>query len=347
VLDEPTAALPTPDAARVHRAVRAARAKGVGFIYVSHRLEEVFSLCDCLTVLRDGRTVATADVAEVHMGQVIKWVAGKAVAIERRPPQVSDQAPIRLSATRLSGGVITAPFDLSICAGEIVGITGIIGSGYDRVCEWVGGVIASESGVIVLDNQTVRLGSTKAMRGAGCEIVVGDRGKGAFPDLAVRENLFADAVCTGPRGWPSLERERERAVELTTRFGVRPRNTTEEPIRSFSGGNQQKVLFARALMHEPKLIVLIDPTAGVDVGARVELHDLLRTAAAQGTAALLGSSDFEEIAAMCNRVLVVRDGAVRAELRGDDVRIDRLFTEAHAGGCHSAGLHAPMGGGTA
>jgi ribose transport system ATP-binding protein len=330
VLDEPTAALPTPDAARLHRAVRAAKAKGVAFIYVTHRLEEIFSLCDRVTVLRDGCTVASAAVADIHIEQVIQWVAGKSVGSERRPSLVANDAPIRVRATGLADGLVTTPFDLSIRAGEIVGITGIIGSGYDRVCEWIGGMAAAESGAITLEGQNLRMGSPKAMRGAGCEIVVGDRVKGAFPDLSVRENLFAEAVYCGPRGWPSLERERKRAADLVALFGVRPRDAVEAPIRSLSGGNQQKVLFARALMHDPAMVVLIDPTAGVDVGARAELHDLLRAAAAKGTAALIGSSDFEEVAAICNRVLVVRDGAVRAELTGDEVRMDRLFSEAHA-----------------
>jgi ribose transport system ATP-binding protein len=317
--------------------VRAAQAKGVAFIYVSHRLEEVFSLCDRLTVLRDGRTVASAAVADIHIGQVIQWVAGKSVGTERRPPVVADDAPIRVRATGLADGLVTTPLDLSIRAGEIVGVTGIIGSGYDRVCEWIGGVAAAASGVMTLDAQDLRMGSPKAMREAGCVIVVGDRAKGAFPDLSVRENLFADAVYRGPRGWPSLERERKRAAELVALFGVRPRDAVEAPIRSLSGGNQQKVLFARALMHEPALLVLLDPTAGVDVGARAELHDLLRAAAVKGTAVFIGSSDFEEVAAICNRVLVVRDGAVRAELTGDDVRMDRLFAEAHAADAGHAG----------
>jgi ribose transport system ATP-binding protein len=344
ILDEPTAALPTPDAARVHHAVRAARAKGVAFIYVSHRLEEVFALCDRLTVLRDGQTIASAAVADVRIGQVIQWVAGKSVAVERHPPVVADDARIRVAANGLSGDVITAPISFSIRAGEIVGVTGIIGSGYDRICEWLGGVSAAESGAIELENQAVDSGPTWAMRRAGCEIVVGDRAKGAFPDLTVRENLFADAVYRDARGWPSIDQERQRAAEIVILFGVRPRDSTEAPIRSLSGGNQQKVLFARALMHEPALLVLIDPTAGVDVGARAELHDLLRVAAANGTATLFGSSDFEEVAAICNRVLVVRDGSIGAELTGDDVRMDRLFAEAHSGSGHGAGEHAANGG---
>jgi ribose transport system ATP-binding protein len=343
VLDEPTAALPTPDAARLHRAVRAARAKGVAFIYVSHRLEEVFSLCHRITVLRDGRTVASADVADVHIGQVVQWVAGKSVGTERRPPAVPDDAPIRVRATGLADGLVMTPLDLSIRAGEIVGVTGIIGSGYDRICEWIGGVAAAKSGTISLNNRTVRQNSAQVMREAGCEIVVGDRARGAFPDLTVRENLFAAAVYSGPHGWPSLERERKRAKELVDVFGVRPRDAIESPIRSLSGGNQQKVLFARALMREPALIVLVDPTAGVDVGARAELHDLLRAAAAEGTSALLGSSDFEEVASICNRVLIVRDGAVQIELSGDDVRMDRLFAEAHAAGGHHPEHHGARG----
>jgi ribose transport system ATP-binding protein len=336
VLDEVTAALPSPDAARVHKSIRAAKAAGVAFVYVSHRLEEVFDLCERMTVLRDGRNVASAVVKDVSSAQVIEWIAGNFIATGRRPSARRQDAPVRLRGEGLKGGLIETPFDIAVRAGEIVGVTGIIGSGYGQICEWLCGLAAPASGTVLVDEAPVPLGSTRRSRDAGCEIVAGDRSRGAFPERTVRENLFADAVCR-KAGRPDLAEESRQAIATLIRFGVRPRDAAEFPMQSLSGGNQQKVLFARALNQAPKVLVLIDPTSGVDIGARTDLHNLLRESASAGAAIVVGSSDFEEVAAISDRVLVVRDGALGAELLDDEIKWDRLFAEAHGG--HRAHHH--------
>ncbi|BCH29378.1 ribose import ATP-binding protein RbsA 1 [Mesorhizobium sp. L-8-10] len=334
VVDEVTAALPSPDVARVHEAIRAARARGVAFIYVSHRLEEVFQLCDRLTVLRDGRNIATADVGSVDMARVVEWIAGRRVAL-KRPAAPSAHGRVRLVARALRGGVVEQPIDFAVAAGEVLGITGIIGSGYDAICAMTAGIDAPASGRVEIDGRVIAPGSTADSRAAGLEVVLGERSRAAFAERTVRENLFADAIY-GPAGWPDLAGELRRTDELVGNFGVRPRNCAEATIQSLSGGNQQKVLFARALMADPKALVLVDPTAGVDVGARAELHDVMRGAVARGAAVLFGSSDFEEIMAVADRVLVVRDGRIASTLEGEDATWDRLFLEAHGGAAHTA-----------
>jgi ribose transport system ATP-binding protein len=341
VLDEVTAALPSPDAARVHKAIRAARTAGVAFIYVSHRLEEVFDLCDRVTVLRDGQNVATANIRDARSEQVIEWIAGKSVSTKRRATAIGPDAPVRLRGENLKGGVIECPVDLSVRAGEILGVTGILGSGYGQICEWLCGLDRPSSGMVSIDGARLGLGSTRNARAAGCEIVVGDRTRGAFPERKVRENLFADVVGR-KNGRVDLAQEALSAARTLDAFGVRPRDASELQIQALSGGNQQKVLFARALAQRPKVLVLIDPTAGVDIGARAEMHDLLRQAAAGGAAIVLGSSDFEEVAGISSRVLVARDGAIGAELDGDEIRWDRLFAEAHGG--HRPHHHTQAGG---
>jgi ribose transport system ATP-binding protein len=330
VLDEVTAALPSPDAARVHKSIRAAKVAGVAFIYVSHRLEEVFDLCERMTVLRDGRNVASAAVKEVSSSQVIEWIAGNVVATGRRQSGRRLDAPIRLRGEGLIGGAIETPFDIEVREGEIVGVTGILGSGYSQICEWLCGLAAATTGSVLVDEIRIELGNTRSARDAGCEIVAGDRSRAAFPERTVRENLFADAVYR-KAGRPDLAEESRQAIATLGRFGVRPRDAAEFQMQSLSGGNQQKVLFARVLNQTPKVLVLIDPTAGVDIGARSDLHDLLRASAAAGAAIVIGSSDFEEVAAISDRVLIVRDGAIGAELLGDDIKWDRLFAEAHGG----------------
>jgi len=331
VLDEVTAALPSPDAARVHRAIRAARATGVAFIYVSHRLEEVFDLCDRMTVLRDGKVVATAPVKDVGADRVIEWIAGRSVSNNRKPiAEMKADAPIRLRGERLRGGVVEFPTDIEVREGEIVGITGIIGSGYNQICEWLCGLGLPEEGTIHIDGTSLAPGSTRRARDAGCEAVLGDRTRGAFPERRVRENLFADRIARR-EGRPDL-REEARLTHNTLRsFGVRPADAAEMAMHSLSGGNQQKVLFARALAQDPKVLVLIDPTAGVDIGARADLHRMLQGAVTRGAAVVIGSSDFEEITAICDRVLIVRNGVISAELKQADICWQRLFAEAHGG----------------
>ena len=332
VLDEVTASLPSPDAARVHRAIRAARTTGVAFLYVSHRLEEVFDLCDRLTVLRDGRVVACAAVADVDSDKIIEWIAGRSVAKERKPGRAAHRsdAPIRLAGMGLCGDGVAAPTTIEVRAGEIVGVTGIIGSGYSQICEWLCGLGAPEQGSMTIDGAHIPPGSTRKARDAGCEAVLGDRSRAAFPERRVRENLFADRIARKD-GRVDLVEEAARTESVIKTYGVRPAHAREMAMQSLSGGNQQKVLFARALTQKPKVLVLIDPTAGVDIGARGDLHDMLRRSAADGAAIVMGSSDFEEIVATCDRVLVIRDGTIGAELTGEEIRWERLFAEAHSG----------------
>lgn len=331
VLDEVTAALPSPDAARVHRAIRAARASGVAFIYVSHRLEEVFDLCDRMTVLRDGRVVATAAVKDVGADKVIEWIAGRSVSRTSKPAiRTNADTPIRLRGERLRGGVVQTPTDIDVRQGEILGITGIIGSGYGQICEWLCGLDRPDEGTIRIDGARLEPGSTRRARNAGCEIVHGDRTRGAFPERRVRENLFADRIARR-EGRADLNEEARRTRDTLRNFGVRPTDAAEMAMQSLSGGNQQKVLFARALTQDPRVLVLIDPTAGVDIGARADLHQMLRNAAARGASIVVGSSDFEEITALCDRVLIVRDGGIGAELQQGDISWEALFAEAHGG----------------
>ena len=332
VVDEVTAALPTPDVSRVHAAIRAASDRGVAFIYVSHRLEEVFQLCDRLTVLRDGCNVATAEVAAVDVDQVIAWIAGKSVRFGRSAP-AAGRGAARLFVSEVGGRGLAEPIDMTIAGGEIVGVTGIIGSGYDCIGELVAGIEPSQGGRIAIDGREIVPGSTAAARVAGLEVVLGDRNKAAFAERTVRENLFADRLFRTGR-LANLRGERLRSQELIKDFDVRPEKCGEVLIQSLSGGNQQKVLFARALMSEPRVLVLIDPTAGVDVGARAELHKLLRKAARGGAAILFASSDFEELVAVADRVLIIREGRIHVEVKSEDITWDRLFMEAHGGGAH-------------
>jgi ribose transport system ATP-binding protein len=320
VLDEVTASLPSPEAARLHEVLKAARGRGMSFVFVTHRIEEIFGLCDRATVMANGRRVATADVASIDHQMLVRWIIGRDMGASTRR-EAKARGPLRLRLEGALGAGILEPVSLDVAEGEILGITGLIGSGYLELAHWLAGLETPASGRLDLGGVGMPFGDPRRLRQAKCEVVVGDRARGAFADLTVRENMFPTRL--------SLSVERRRAAELVERYGVRPGDCSEAAIRTLSGGNQQKVLFLRAIEQQPQVIVLIDPTVGVDVGAREELYAILHAEAARGASVILASSDFDEVAAHSHRVLVLSGGTVAAMLAGGDLTRERLIAEAH------------------
>jgi ribose transport system ATP-binding protein len=327
VLDEISASLPAPEMSRLQESLRTSRQAGIAYLYVTHRLEEVFELADRVTVLRDGRRVTTAPVAGLAREELVRWIVGD--AIEEPQALVGDQAsepgPVRLRVEDLEGGELSAPFSFEVRGGEIVGLCGLIGSGSREVARILGGATPRTGGQAMLDDRHLPLGDTAAMAGRGCAYVPGDRNRdGVVADLSVRENLFVGRRGKGEDAFCFPRRERARGAALAERFGVRPPGSLERPVSFLSGGNQQKVIFARALRRQPDLLVLDDPTAGVDVGSRVQLHGFVRDCAAAGAAVVLASTDYEEVASQADRVLVMSHGRLVAELAREELTPNRL-----------------------
>ncbi len=327
VLDEVTASLPSPEAARLHEVLKTARKRGVSFVFVTHRIEEIFGLCDRATAMANGRRVATADVATIDHQMLVRWIIGRDVGQSSRL-----DAPVygttRLRLDGAMGDGLAEPISLDVASGEILGITGLIGSGYHELSMWLAGIATPARGAMSLGGTTMPFGVPALLRQAGCQVVVGDRSRGAFADLTVRENMFPAGVSRSGAGM-GLGAERRRAAELVRQYKVRPGDCEEAAIRTLSGGNQQKILFLRAIEQKPSLIILIDPTVGVDVGAREELYAILHAEAERGAAVILASSDFEEIAAHSHRVLVLSGGTLAANLSQAELTQGRLIAEAH------------------
>ena len=328
VLDEVSSSLPAPEVARLSEALRAARGAGVGFVYVTHRLEEIFGLADRVTVLRDGRRIVTEDVADVSHDAVVRWILGDAapaeLAVARERHDLSD-APVRLRVQELIGPGLDAPVSFDVRAGETVAICGLVGCGARELAELLGGARAATSGSARLDEEVLPLGKPSRLRDAGCTYVPGDRQhSGAILSLSVRENLFlhrkrgADGFIRRPRDEQGIARR------LTERFDVRPAGAVEQPLMTLSGGNQQKVIAGRALRNAPRMLVVDDPTAGVDIGSRAQMHELMRRATADGTVLVMASTDFEEVAAQADRALVMRHGRVHTELSGAELTTQGL-----------------------
>jgi ribose transport system ATP-binding protein len=334
VLDEPTAALPEADVARLLDVLRRLRAQGIGIIYVTHRLDEVFRIADRVTVLRDGHHIATTPVAETTPAALVQAIIGRRLDdLFVAPPPPAGEVALRV---RDLAGRGVGPISFDVATGEIVSLVGLRGAGHDVVGRMIFGDIAAESGSVALG-----AAMTRGLR-AAIALRIGfvsskRREESVAPSLSVRENLFMNPTmlgtgalqAIGPRG------ERGRARQVLHRLSVRPPDT-ERPIITLSGGNQQKVVLSRWMEAGSRLLVLEEPTFGVDVGSKAEIYALLRGALGHGLSVLLVSSDFEEVVGLCHRALVLDRGHVVAELPRAALSVERLTEAASGGRAHAA-----------
>lgn len=331
VLDEPTASLPADEVARLFAALRRLRDRGVGMIYVSHRLDEVFEIADRMVVLRDGRVVADKPVAGATARHVILAIIGREPAqVFRRSERRQDRVRLALEGlwTRAVG-----PVSCRVRAGEVVGLVGLRGAGQDAIGRALFGVHPVASGRVLLDGVPVSPASPGEAMRAGIMLVSGDRvGESAVANMSVRENLFLNPTAAGRGDLRPIRprRETDAARALGARVGLRP-NDPDLPIETLSGGNQQKVVVGRWLHLGGAVYVFEDPTAGVDVGAKADIYRLFDAALQAGAAILIASTDFEEVANVCHRALVFDRGRVVAELAGDGLSVGALLAAASAG----------------
>jgi ribose transport system ATP-binding protein len=339
VLDEVSSSLPAPDVARLTESLRRSRDGGLGYVYVTHRLDEVFGFADRITVLRDGVGVLTTRTADTSMDALVGAITGSAdtVAAIRPAPSAPDRAPgegLRVEA--LAGRGVAEPLSFAVAPGQVLAICGQVGCGAREVADLLGGAARPRSGRAWLGETLLPLGVPARLRELRCDYVPGDRqGAGVIAALSVRENLFATRRRTAAPTDDALvrpRRERRRSRALVERYDVRP-GRTEAPMSALSGGNQQKVVMARSLRAQPQLLVVDDPTAGVDVGARVQLHGFVRAAADAGAVVVLVSTDFQEVADLADRALVMAHGRVVADLAAGAIS-ERRLSEASYGVGH-------------
>jgi len=330
VLDEPTSSLPANEVARLFVALRRLRERGVGMIYVSHRLDEVFQIADRMVILRDGRVVGERSVAETSPEEVILLIVG------REPSQVFRRPARHEGAARLVfKQVITpdaGPLDCRIRSGEVVGFVGLRGAGQECVGRVLFGLAPAIGGRILLDGRPIAPSSPRQAMDLGINLVCADRvAESIVPGLTVRENLFLNPVAAGRTLVSYLEPDGETrlACELGDRVALKP-NDPSIPIDWLSGGNQQKVVIGRWLHLNGLIYAFEDPTAGVDVGAKAEIYRLFDVVLNAGATILIMSTDFEEVAHICHRALVFDRGRVVAELAGGDLSAENLLAAASA-----------------
>lgn len=324
-LDEPTASLPPDEVAIVLEALCGYASRGQSIIFISHRLEEVLGVSDRISVFRDGRNVALLSREGIGHERLVELIVGGAVEMpeKRDQPAASVAAPV-LAVTQLRGGPL-AGVDLSVGAGELVGVAGLNGSGRSSLLQTLFGLHRRDGGEVVLDGEPVEFSQPREAIAAGVAYVPEDRAENAlFPELSVAENLTGGGVAEfAPRLRIRHRSERRYAEAAIESFLIRT-ESAEAEVKTLSGGNQQKIVLARWLRRRPRVLLLDEPTHGVDVGARAEISHLIRNAADEGTAVVVVSSDFDELTELCDRVVVLRDGVVAGELGGLELTVDRL-----------------------
>lgn len=314
IMDEPTASLVEADVQRLMTVVRQLRQRGVGIVYVSHRMSEIFALADRVTVLRDGALVGTRDIGEVDERQLVSMMVGR--DIDSLFPKVDAAiGDTVLEVKNLNHGRHVQDISFSLRRGEILGIAGLVGSGRTEVALTLFGMTPATSGEIILNGKKVDIRSPKQARDLGISYVPEDRGlQGLVKPMAIRKNVSMATIDRLSKGiFIQSKQEAAKAVGAVKRFGVRCRNI-EQPVGELSGGNQQKVVIAKWLETKPQILILDEPTRGVDVGAKAEIHTIMGELVSQGVSILMISSELPEVLGMSDRVLVMSGGRITGEI---------------------------------
>ncbi|MDO9416750.1 sugar ABC transporter ATP-binding protein [Pararhizobium sp.] len=327
VLDEPTAVLAAQDAERLHGIISNLRSKGVGIVYISHRLEEVFQIADRMTVLKDGERVGTVATSEVTIDQVIRMMVGRPLSamFPERPDR--NIGPELLTVDRINSGRRVRNVSFSIKAGEIVGLGGLIGSGRTEVARLIFGADPLDSGTISLRGIPLKSRSPKDAVAAGIGLVPEDRKmQGVILDKPIRTNATMAKLSDVVNALGFLKSKSERRIVDDLGKSLRLKaSSIDAPVSSLSGGNQQKVVLAKWFHADGDVIILDEPTRGVDVGAKTEIYALINKLAAAGKAVLVISSEHQELFGLCDRVLAMGEGEIRGELLPADYSEENLL----------------------
>ncbi|MFY0407528.1 sugar ABC transporter ATP-binding protein [Solicola sp. PLA-1-18] len=331
ILDEPTSSLDADEVAELFRVIRSLRDEGVAIVFVSHFLEQVFEISDRMTVLRNGRLVGEYETAGLTRLELVSAMLGREMdLLEEIERAVADVEPAAvaplLKATGLGRTGAIEPFDLEVRPGEVVGLAGLLGSGRTELARLLFAADRPDTGHVEVDGTTLRMRSPRSAIAAGIAFCSEDRkGEGLVADLSIRDNLVL--AMQAARGWarPIPRRTKDELVaKYIEALDIRPGNP-DALIGNLSGGNQQKVLLARWLVTEPKLLILDEPTRGIDVGAKAQIQKLVADLAAAGMAVVYISAELEEVVRLSDRVVVLRDRRLIAELDGRDVTVSEVM----------------------
>ena len=330
-MDEPTSSLTEQETEVLFSIMRNLKAQGVSLIFISHRLEEVFEICDRVTILRDGRHIATRPASELDQNQIVSLMVGREMG-DMYHYEETERRDIVLSSADLSDGQELRSVSFDLFGGEILGIAGLVGAGRTALAETLFGIHRATSGEINISGESVKIQSPQHAIRWGMGFVPEDRKlQGLFLNMAVRENInMSNMGQVSNFGFVSRGHANEMARDYVEKLDIRTPGLRQK-VGNLSGGNQQKVVIARWLTLAPQVLILDEPTRGVDVGAKAEIHSLMRQLAAEGVGVLVISSELPEILGVSDRVLVMHEGRITGEFSREEATQDKIMHAATGG----------------
>jgi len=331
VMDEPTAALTDREIESLFKVIDSLKTQGVSIIYISHRMEEIFNICDRITILRDGQYIGTENIAETSFEEIVKMMVGRELG-EQFPERDRPVGDVIFEVANLGRAGYFKDINFDIKEGEILGVAGLMGAGRSEVMEVIFGFHKKDSGSIKLNGKNLTIKHPRDAVKAGIGFITEDRkSKGLVIDASIRENIALTNLKTiSSGGVISNSKENKMVIELIKRLHVRTTGGGQE-VKSLSGGNQQKVVIAKWLGINPTILILDEPTRGVDVGAKKEIYSIMNKLTESGVAIIMISSELPEVLGVSDRIMVMYEGEITAFLNRDEADQERIMTAATGG----------------
>lgn len=331
IMDEPTAALTQSETVALFKVIESLRKKGVSMVYISHRMEEIFELCDRITVLRDGSYIGVKNIPETNMNEIVKMMIGREIG-ERYPSRNVKIGKEVLKVKELTRKGTFHDVNFSVRAGGVLGVSGLMGAGRTEIMQAIFGNLSYESGTIEIDGKEVKISNPRQAMEHGIGFITEDRKtEGLMLDKSIRENI---SLCNLRRisksSVISREAEKNMVAEAIKDLHIKCFGSYHE-CNNLSGGNQQKVVLAKWILTNPKILILDEPTRGVDIGAKKEIYSIINKLAAQGVAIIMVSSELPEVLGMSDNIMVVREGEVRGIISYEEANQERVMTLATGG----------------
>lgn len=331
IMDEPTAALTEREISKLFEVISSLKSEGVSIVYISHRMEEIFAICDRITIMRDGKTVDTKRISETNFDEVVTKMVGRELT-DRFPKRHSNLGETVIQVRDLTKRGKFQNVSFSVCAGEIVGVSGLMGAGRTEIMRAIFGLDSVDSGEIWLNGKKVMIKSPEQAVKLGIGFITEDRkDEGLILDFSIKDNIILPTLFSfAPKGIIQEKSETDFVNMLIKRLTVK----TESPdiaVGKLSGGNQQKVVIAKWVGISPKVLILDEPTRGVDVGAKREIYQLMNELTDRGVAIIMVSSELPEVLGMSDRILVVHEGKINGELTKEEATQEKIMTLATGG----------------
>ncbi len=331
IMDEPTAALTDREIESLFEVVESLRKQGVSIVYVSHRMEEIFQICDRITVLRDGEYVGTEKIKETSFEAIVKMMVGRELG-ERFPERTSQVGDVVLKVENIAREGLFKDVSFDVHKGEILGVAGLMGAGRTEIMEAVFGSRKKSEGQVLLNGEPLEIKHPQDAIQAGIGFITEDRkDEGLVLDLSIRENIaLTNLKAISRNGWISSSKENQLIDHLIDKLQVRTTGREQE-VRSLSGGNQQKVVVAKWLGIQPKVLILDEPTRGVDIGAKKEIYHIMNELTEQGVAIIMVSSELPEVLGISDRIMVIHEGKVANTLHSKEADQEKIMQAATGG----------------